>query len=67
MACRVKLEDRLAAVASARESADSAAAARDVDCERQLDQLDSALQVCQFCAIRIYASLCGGSDCIVEM
>ena len=43
--CRVKLEDRLAAVASARESSDGAAVAREIDCERQLDHLDSALQV----------------------
>lgn len=43
--CRVKLEDRLAAVTSARESADSAAVAREMDCERQLDHLDSDLQV----------------------
>lgn len=43
--CRVKLEDRLATVTSAREAADSAAAGRELDCERQLDALDAALQV----------------------
>ena len=45
MGCRVKLEDRLATVTSAREGADSAAVAREMDCEHQLDHLDSSLQV----------------------
>jgi len=47
MGCRVKLEDRLATVTSAREGADSAAVAREMDCEHQLDHLDSSLQVYQ--------------------
>ena len=50
--CRVKLEDRLATVTSAREAADSAAVARELDCERHLDHLDSALQVCRTTPIR---------------
>ncbi len=45
--CRVKLEDRLATVTSAREAADSTAMARELDCERHLDHLDGALQVCR--------------------
>ena len=44
-ACRVKLEDRLATVTGAREGADSAAVARELDCEHALDHLDKALQV----------------------
>lgn len=45
-AFRVKLEDRLATVTGAREGADNAAVARELDCEHALDHLDSALQVC---------------------
>ena len=44
-AFRVKLEDRLATVTGAREGADSAAVARELDCEHALDHLDKALQV----------------------
>ena len=44
---RVKLEDRLATVTSAREAADSAVVARELDCEHHLDHLDGALQVCR--------------------
>ena len=44
-AFRVKLEDRLATVTSAREGADSAAVARELDCEHALDHLDTTLQV----------------------
>ena len=40
----MKLEDRLATVTGAREGADSAAVARELDCDHALDHLDKALQ-----------------------
>jgi hypothetical protein len=49
---RVKLEDRLATVTSAREAADSAVVARELDCEHHLDHLDGALQVCRLTLIQ---------------